>query len=242
MPIIQGEQGTGKSTFVEHLTPEPSFFREGVSFHYREKELIESILGAVHVEFGEIAGLRRSNIDRLKAFITRRNDSNIRLAFERRPDSLMRRCIFVGTTNSVRPLPNDISGNRRFLVVVIRGTLGTTGIRNWLTVNRNFLWAEALFMYHQGEKIYLDDEQEELQSHINLQFRDADLAVEDTLRSTHWRRNSYSMQEVMLFSGLISSKNKVVDQELYSRVMRALLMLGWEQIKGGKWQPPMTRC
>ena len=118
-------------------------FKEGAKLNTSDIRLVESILGAVHVEFGEIAGMRNRDLESLKAFITRRNDNNVRLSFERRPDSIPRRCVFVGSTNAKKPLPNDVTGNRRFLVVDLRGSIGTAGIREWLNFNRDALWAEG---------------------------------------------------------------------------------------------------
>ena len=241
MPILMGPQGGGKSTFVEYLTPPGSgFFKEGVRMNSAEQKLVESILGAVHVEFGEVGGYRTRDIDRLKAFITRRNDDNVRLAFERRPDNIPRRCIFVGTTNNKRALPNDVTGNRRFIVVEVKGSIGTAEIRNWLEDNRDQLWAEAIHHYHIGDKIWLDEKQESIQATLNQDYRDADLAIEDSINAVEWRRESYTLSDIILFAQLVQSRAQANDHTLQDRVMRALLANKWNR-KGGRWFPPVRR-
>lgn len=238
MPVFKGDQGIGKSTFIEYLTPlDCGFFKEGVSMNLPDQKLIESCLGAVHVEFGEIAGMRRSNIDKLKAFITRRNDQNVRLAYERRPDNLPRRCIFVGTTNAIKPLPNDVTGNRRFIVVDLLQSVGTTKIRNHLIKHRDQLWAEAVDFYRRGIPIYLNAGEERVQHEMNKSYRDGDEAVEESLRNTVWKRPSYTVTDVMLFSGLADNRSRTSDPTLYNRTLRAMIVLGWVQ-KGGRWLPP----
>lgn len=238
MPIIIGMQGTGKSTFVEYCTPAGhGFFKEGVRLNSSEQKLVESILGAVHVEFGEVGGYRMRDIDRLKAFITRRNDDNVRLAYERRPDNVPRRCIFIGTSNNKRALPNDVTGNRRFIVVEVKGSVGTFKIQSWLEDNRDQLWAEALHLYHTGEPIWLSEQEESVQATLNQDYRDADIAVEDALNAVVWKRESYVITDILLFARLVTSKQQANDHNLQNRMIRALAANGWER-KGGRWYPP----
>ena len=238
MPIFKGEQGSGKSTFIEYLTPvDTGFFKEGAKFNASDIRLVESILGAVHVEFGEIAGIRNRDLDSLKAFITRRNDNNVRLAFERRPDNIPRRCVFVGSTNAKKPLPNDVTGNRRFLVVDLRGSIGIAGIRGWLNSNRDALWAEALHLYHTGEDIFLDSEQEKEQERVNKDYRDSDDAIEEAISEFPWKRPHYTLRDIVLFSNLATAQAYARDYNLHNRVIRALAALGWTK-QGGRWYRP----
>ena len=239
MPIFKGEQGLGKSTFIEYLTPvDEGYFKEGAKLNTSDIRLVESILGAVHVEFGEIAGMRNRDLESLKAFITRRNDNNVRLSFERRPDSIPRRCVFVGSTNAKKPLPNDVTGNRRFLVVDLRGSIGTAGIREWLNFNRDALWAEALHLYHIGEEIFLDGKQEKEQEQLNKDYRDSDEAIEEAISEFPWKRPHYTLRDVVLFSNLATAQGYARDYNLHNRVIRALAALGWTK-KGGRWYRPV---
>ena len=70
----------------------------------------------VLVEASEMTGSTKAEVETIKKFLSRTND-NIRLTYRRDPSPLLRRCMIVGTTNDPRCLPNDASGNRRFLPV-----------------------------------------------------------------------------------------------------------------------------
>ena len=82
-----------------------------------------------------MTGCTRAEVDRLKAFISRIDDGGIRLAYRRNPEPLPRRSVLVGSTNDFHCLPNDATGNRRFLpIMVVSGDV--TAIRSWLDENR----------------------------------------------------------------------------------------------------------
>ena len=67
MPILVGRQGCGKSTFCRELvTPGDGWFVDGLDMAATPKELTESTMGAVIVEFSELVGIRRADVERLK--------------------------------------------------------------------------------------------------------------------------------------------------------------------------------
>ena len=78
----------------------------------------------------------------------------MRLAYRENPESLQRRCVIVGSTNDATCLPNDPSGNRRFVPLTV--TEGDPAfIAAYMDANRDQIWAEALCHYDQGETAYL---------------------------------------------------------------------------------------
>ena len=121
MVVMVGGQGSGKSSVWEMLLPpeyQDQWFVSGFSFFADEKARVEKLLGAVFTEASEMTGATRADMESIKSFITTRHDK-IRLAYRRDPERIPRRATLVGTSNDDQPLPNDHSGNRRF--VPIRG-------------------------------------------------------------------------------------------------------------------------
>ena len=105
-------------------------------------------------ELSELTGIRKAELERLKAFITRQDDGQFRWAYARAPIPSPRLCAFIGTTNAAECLPNDPSGNRRFVVVALQRGCDVEAA----SVDRNQWWAEALSRYQAGERANLPRE------------------------------------------------------------------------------------
>lgn len=153
--LIQGGEGIGKSTLLKVMGDE--WFSDSVT-SMSGKDGMESIQGAWLIELAELAGVRASEVEVVKAFISRRDD-NFRPAYARRKEVYPRQCVFFGTTNEETPLKGG-TGNRRFWIVRARG-----GARKspWddLPEERDQLWAEAYARWKAGEELYLSPEMEE---------------------------------------------------------------------------------
>ena len=121
MPVLIGAQGCGKSTALRlALPPEPpEWFADGLHLAADPKARAEALQGRVIVEAAEMAGSTRAELESLKAFLSRPDDGAVRLAYRRNPETMLRRAIIVGTTNDEYCLPNDPSGNRRFVIVKV---------------------------------------------------------------------------------------------------------------------------
>ena len=153
MPVLIGPQGCGKSTAFQWTVPHdrPEWFADGLHLAADSKTRAEALQGRVIVEASEMAGSTRAELESLKAFLSRTDDGGVRLAYRANPEPLPRRCIIVGTTNLSNPLPNDPTGNRRFVAVNVRpGSEGAAGVRDYLDEHREQLWAEALALYRAG--------------------------------------------------------------------------------------------
>ena len=150
IPILIGPQDAGKSQLLQNLLPpsEPDWFSDNLCMSEPSQKRLEAILGRVICELSELAGFRRADLESLKAFISRRDDGATRLSYRRDPELALRRCILVGTSNDAECLPNDPSGNSRF--VPIQCGSPTEPVEPYLQKHRVQLWAEALAHYHQG--------------------------------------------------------------------------------------------
>lgn len=141
MPIFEGKQGIGKSSFGRLLVGE-KYFLDWLP-DLSDKDSALSLQGAWGVEFGELANLRKQDVESAKAFVTRTVDK-VRPPYGRMWIESPRRCVFFGTTNSDTYLRDD-SGNRRFKPVKV-GNLDFEALRR----DREQLFAEALFIYKNG--------------------------------------------------------------------------------------------
>lgn len=152
--VLVGDQGIGKSTTLAKMGGE--WFSDSVPTLVG-KEALESIQGSWLIELGELAGLRKAEVDAVKHFISKRED-RYRVAYGKRVEHFPRRCVFFGTTNEEDFL-RDVTGNRRFWVVNCKGGKNRLDFKTYLTpVIVAQLWAEAKERLAQGEPLYLAED------------------------------------------------------------------------------------
>lgn len=156
IPVLIGAQDLGKSRLVEYLFPRANrwWYGNGLDMNQQRKERVESLLMRVVIEWSEMVGLKPSSWEAVKQFITQTDDGQVRLAYARYPTYSPRRVVIVATTNNDKVLPNDPSGNRRFVPVYLKASRGA--IEPWLDDRREQLFAEALTRYELGERANLD--------------------------------------------------------------------------------------
>lgn len=149
--VISGPQGRGKSTLVAKMSR--GWYTDSLA-GIGSKEAYEGIQGYWLVEMGELAAMRKTEIETVKNFISKQVDS-YRAAYGRRVEDHPRQCIFVGTTNSMAFLRDD-TGNRRFWPVRLLEDPPANTVWDDLTEDTiDQLWAEALFRYREGEPLTL---------------------------------------------------------------------------------------
>lgn len=155
LPILEGIQGSGKSTLVNILAGNDYYGI--ISFSDDDKKIVEKTQGKWFLEIGEMHGFRKSDIDRVKMFLSTQVDC-VRLSYERIAKDYPRQCIFIATMNPQydNTYLNDDTGNRRFWPVYCR--LDDDKIKlDKLYEVRDLLFAEAVHLYNNGEKLWLDD-------------------------------------------------------------------------------------
>jgi putative DNA primase/helicase len=140
--VLQGAQGTGKTSFVELLAGE---WYTTVNTRIDDKDTKMQATGAWFVELSELATAAKSTVEQLRGFLTQRRDQ-IRLPYGEAIEDFPRRCVFMGTTNADQPL-SDSEGNRRYWVVSC-GKVATLALAQM----RDQLWAEAVYYFRQHEK------------------------------------------------------------------------------------------
>jgi len=150
MVVMVGEkQGEGKGTFYEsHMPPgNPEWYVGEFRFKDSYERRVETVKGTVLVEAGEMHGMSTAEVDTIKSWITL-NRLKYRIPYDRHPVLMARRDVLVGTANHIRCLPNDETGMRRFVPVVIIGKPDRRGeIVDWWARNREQVLAEAVAIW-----------------------------------------------------------------------------------------------
>ena len=115
--VLQGTQGIGKTTLARKSALKDEFFGEGLQVDIKNKDTVIEATSCWIGELGEIESTFKSDINALKAFITRTKDT-YRMPYAADFDKLSRRTSFIGTCNSEKFLVDE-TGNRRFWTVPV---------------------------------------------------------------------------------------------------------------------------
>ncbi|MBU5677891.1 virulence-associated E family protein [Alkaliphilus sp. MSJ-5] len=154
MMVLVGPQGCGKSTIIQMLAR--NWFSDSLKT-FDTKDAGEHLQSAWIFEFGELAGMTKTEVDEIKQFITKRSDK-YRVAYDRVVTDFPRKCVFFGTTNNWNFL-KDPTGNRRFWPVNVDPAKRTKSIFEDLTeYDIGQMWAETLEAYKAGESLILSPE------------------------------------------------------------------------------------
>ena len=129
--ILIGCQGSGKSIFSQLICPT---YRSMGLYHPRAdarphctiddmsgttKEMAEVESDKMVVEFGELSGMHKACISKLKAHLTA-NELTYRPAYGRETIKQPRTSVFIGTSNQAEgSLPFDVTGNRRLITLLL---------------------------------------------------------------------------------------------------------------------------
>lgn len=152
--VLVGPQGCGKSTILKKLGRD--WFSDTLTT-MQGKEAYEQIQGFWIIEIGELAAMKRYEVETVKQFTSKSEDS-YRAAYGHHVETHKRQCVFFGTTNTYDFL-KDMTGNRRFFPVDVHPEKAVKDVWNDLdakTVDQ--IWAEAVSLFRNGEKFYLWDE------------------------------------------------------------------------------------
>ena len=157
IPVLVGEIDLGKSVMGQALLPLHlrGLFGDSLALSARGKDRVEATLGHKVIEVAELAGARISDVESMKAFLSRQVDYE-RLPYRRDPEHILRRWIAFATTNREDSIPNDPTGNRRLVPVALKGRKRRP--EEVLDGFRDQLFAEALARYRGGERANLPDD------------------------------------------------------------------------------------
>lgn len=158
MLVLNGPQGIGKSTFIFKLGGE--WFSDSLTISdMKDKTAAEKLQGFWIIEVGELAGMRKMDVETVKGFLSRQDDK-YRASYGRRVSSHPRQGIIIGTTNAEEGFLRDITGGRRFWPVMVPGG-GSKRIWDMTAEEVAQIWAEVLTIY-KDEKLHLEEDIKEM--------------------------------------------------------------------------------
>jgi len=148
--VLNGAQGIGKSMLFARLGGR--WYSDSLSISdMKDKTAPEKLQGYWILELGELAGMKKVDVETVKSFISR-TDDKYRQSYGVVVESHPRSCIIVGTTNSDGGFLRDITGNRRFWPVRV---IGQGKHQAWELTEVDQVWAEAIERYNDGEELFL---------------------------------------------------------------------------------------
>jgi len=152
--VLDGAQGIGKSTIFKDLVGD-EYYSDTLSLtDMNDKSGAEKLQGFWIVEIGELAGMKKADIEKVKAFLSTADDK-YRPSYGKTVESHPRQCIIIASVNGERGYLRDITGNRRFWIVKLHQNEQK---KRWhfTKEERDQIWAEAKAIYESGEKLYLE--------------------------------------------------------------------------------------
>lgn len=159
---LQGEGGIMKSTWLKKLCPIPKAFQgEVVGFDACNKDQVAKVTGTWITELAELDSTMKKDYIALKGFITNPEDV-YRAAYDRRLSRHKRKTIFCASVNGLEFLKDD--SNRRFWVISL------DKIDMGIKIDLNTLWSEIKYMYENGERHYLTNEETTELNNINREY------------------------------------------------------------------------
>ena len=254
-PVLTGGQGAGKSTFCKELTPTEYRWHTSIASLENERQRqSESVDTAWIVEFEEFNV--RGEDSTIKSFISAYKDT-YRRPYEKSASDSERPWVGIATTNDygVGVLPDDTSGNRRYVAIAIN-TPGATReaqsahVRGYLDVSRDQLWAEALVRERRGEKNYLGGEFEAMQDDVNAQYAKANYPLEDIagrLTAEHQDGGPTTIAKLLVESGLAFDEKAAegMFESTGAKLSGFLKKLNWRKhretiggVRASYWFPP----
>lgn len=156
MPILEGDQGIGKTSFLKILAGEEWFL--STSVEPGSKDSYQILKRKWIVEFGELDSMTRSEASKVRQYVSQAVDS-YRPSYGTKAIDVPRQAVFSGTVNPEGSgYLKDNTGARRFWPVACGGQHGKKRI--WLKTlrrEREQIWAEAVVRFLKGEEWHITD-------------------------------------------------------------------------------------
>jgi len=218
MLVLESEQGWDKSNALRALCIRDDWFADDLPLNVDAKQIIERTGGKWLVEAGELSGMRRTQVEHLKAMLSRQIDGPVRMAYGRFSVERPRQFVIIGTTNAHTYL-KDTTGNRRFWSIRVQ----RFNIQ-WLKDNRDQIWAEASHLEKQGYPIRLPEhlyEAAALQQERRRIVDEWEVRLDATFydREKDWR---IAYSEVWDALGVAIANRNIDDQARINSIMQRL--------------------
>lgn len=226
LPIIEGAQGIGKSTFCSILGGE---WYADIHLDPHSKDTVMNLQGKLLVELSELTHIKKSDAEAIKQFLSKQFDV-FRPPYGREAINVPRQSILIGTFNpdGANQYLTDHTGNRRMWPIE-----ATVIKLDELKRDRDQLFAEAFVAYKKGEPFYLKEEEvQRIAEDEQLKRLVGDPWV-DTISTWIARETKTNELPNMLYTSdlltevlnIPAARQRPQDQ---ARVKRVMVGLGWE--------------
>ena len=166
--VLEGAQGLKKSSAIAALFGEDYTF-ESVGLFDQHNKMVMQMMGAWCVELAEFVAFVRKDQNSVKGMISMRSDRVV-LSYGKRATTHPRQCVFFATINpDGLGFLTDDTGNRRYWPVTVTD-VDIKGIEK----HRDQLWAEAMHRYRQGERWWLEGDENKLAELETFQRQEQD--------------------------------------------------------------------
>lgn len=183
MLVFYGLEGLGKSFWVEKMSRGYSSPLGRIG----DKDTLITMQRSWVITSDEGHSLRKADFDAQKEFLTRTADV-FRMPYEREAGVHKRHCVIWGSTNDDVFLRRQ-EGNRRFLIVKCEDKVDFDVLTDEYV---DQVWAEAVHLYQQGERLWLTEEESALAADHREPFTEEDALAGiiheyvETLVPTDW--------------------------------------------------------
>jgi predicted P-loop ATPase len=218
VPVLIGKQGCGKSSGVQALVPAPDHYVE-LRLDEPDDAIARKTRGVLVAEFAEMRGLRAADVDRVKAFITRRHEKWVP-KYREFATNYPRRFLIVGTTNDEEFLPSDTE-HRRWLPLHTSG-VDVPAIR----ADKEQLWAEALVRWDMDGVAWAQLDALAAPARADAASPDA---WEETVAEYVFAKPAESVKLLDVMVNAIGLDPRTVNRSHELRVGRILRSLGYER-------------
>jgi Virulence-associated protein E/Domain of unknown function (DUF3854) len=217
--ILEGPQGSKKSTALRTLAG-PYFTNELADLGSKDAAL--QTRGVWIIELSELDTLSRTDVGRIKAFMSRTTD-RFRPPYGKRLIESPRQCVFAGSVNHSNYL-RDETGGRRFWPVAC----GSIDIDS-LIRDRDQLWAEARVKFDNGSPWWL----ETADLLMDAAAQQADRYEGDPWDEliTRWVEDQASVSISDILTRCLDKPKAQWTQVDKNRVARSLRALGWQRYR-----------
>jgi predicted P-loop ATPase len=229
--ILEGRQGLGKSTALRVLFDgdDRGWFTDEIA-DIGSKDSAIQLRGAWIVELAELDAMKRADVSRLKAFISRTND-RYRPPYGRTVVDVPRQCVFAGSVNDDEYLRDSTGGRRFWPVKCADEKCDVRGLHQ----AREQIWAEAVARYRTPGTIWYLRE-EDLAAAAAEEQADRQQQHPWLERISAWLRDNPSTEDGVTVGTILSealgkrTENWTDgDKVQVGKCMATLRALGWEK-------------
>lgn len=224
--VLESKEGFGKSTAIEIMAGKENFSDQSI-LNKMEREQQEAMTGVWLYEIADLTGMRKAEIEHIKAFASRTSD-RARPAYGRFRVDRPRRTIFFATTNDDEYLQSQ-TGNRRFWPVTV-SRVDLEALRR----DRDQLWAEAVVYEKRGDSIVLPERLWHAASHEQDSRTESDewsAAIHNYLNLAERTKHDVSITDVLVDNQFLRIESGRVGRREQMRAGNILRRLGFTKYR-----------